>query len=130
MKILATTILSFLFSFQSSGPVMDWCCELLKIPNLVEHYNEQTADTGITFFEFLDYHYGDQESSKNHENDAHDGELPLQGHHSCSHGISLISPEKFGLISIELPENQRTSIFYQPPFSSASLGSVFQPPQV
>jgi hypothetical protein len=60
MKVLATTFLSIIFLFQSSGPVMDWCCELLKIPNLIEHYNEQTGDTGIGFIEFLDYHYGDQ----------------------------------------------------------------------
>lgn len=109
---------------------MDWCCELLKIPNLVEHYNEQTEDSGIGFTEFLDYHYGDQKKVERHKDDGHDGKLPLQGGHSCSHGISFINSEDFGFITIELSEDQRISVFYQPPFSSAILDSLFQPPRV
>ena len=109
---------------------MDWCCELMKIPSLVEHYNEQAEDTGITFFEFFDNHYGDRENSQNHENDSHDGELPLQGHHSCAHGISLLSPVRFEFVSVDLLEKHEISSFYQSLFSSASLGSLFQPPQV
>ena len=109
---------------------MDWCCELLKIPNLVEHYNEQTEDSGIGFIEFLDYHYGDQKNVERHKDDGHDGELPLQGHHGCSHGFSFVNSEAFELIVIEPFEDRNTSIFYQPLFSSASLGRIFQPPQV
>ncbi|UJH91900.1 hypothetical protein LZ575_04435 [Antarcticibacterium sp. 1MA-6-2] len=130
MKILATTFLSFIFLFQSSGPVMDWCCELLKIPNLVEHYNEQTAGSGIGFIEFLDYHYGDQKNLNRHQDDGHDGELPLQGHHVCSHGFSFVNSDTFELAVIEPLEDQSISVFYQPPFSSAALGGIFQPPQV
>lgn len=130
MKTLATTFLSLMILFQSSGPVTDWCCELLKLPKLIEHYKEQAADTGITFIGFLDYHYGDQEKSEKHEDDNHDGELPLQGHHSCSHGISFVDPVVFELNPIEIPENKKRLIFYRPSFSTASLGSIFQPPQI
>ena len=109
---------------------MDWCCELMKIPSLVEHYNEQAEETGITFLEFIDFHYGDLEKSPNHEDDGHDGELPLQSHHSCAHGISLLSPEKFEIVTVDIIEEHELSSFYQSLFSSANLGSLFQPPQV
>ncbi|MDT0647079.1 hypothetical protein HC174_12245 [Salinimicrobium sp. CDJ15-81-2] len=130
MKILATTFLSVIFLFQSSGPVTDWCCELLKIPNLVEHYKEQSADTGITFFDFIDYHYGDQKKFPGHEKDNHDGELPLQGNHSCYHGMAYVDSPNLETYSLGIPEAKTNSLFYQPPFSSASLGTIFQPPQV
>lgn len=109
---------------------MDLCCELLKIPNLVEHYDEQTEANGIGFIEFLAYHYGDQKDFENHKDDEHHGELPLQGHHVCSHGISFVNSHSFELIVIEPLEHQSTSIYYKPSFSTATLDSIFQPPQV
>jgi hypothetical protein len=65
-----------------------------------------------------------------HQDDGHDGELPLQGHHVCSHGFSFVNSDTFELAVIEPLEDQSISVFYQPPFSSAALGGIFQPPQV
>ena len=130
MKILKVTFLSIIFFFQSAGPVADFCCQILKVPEFIENLNVQAADRGISFLEIVTTHYPGQKDSSAQKNEHHDGESPLQGHHSCTHGIALISPEKFEFISVEFSEAQRMSIFYQPPFSSASLGSIFQPPQV
>ena len=129
MKFFVTTFLSFMILFQTSGPVADLCCELLKLPNLIEHYEECAAGAEISFEDFLDAHYGDRSESPEHE-DRHDGKLPLQGHHSCSHGITVLNSEIFEFAAIEFIEAPRASIFYQAPFSSASLDGIFQPPQV
>ena len=111
---------------------MDWCGDLLTIPNLVEHYNEQAEDTGISFLDFIDYHYGDKEISQNHDKDGHDGKLPFQSSHShsCCHTIVYIDISDFETDSLRVAEAQTQPMFYQPSFSSASLGSVFHPPQV
>lgn len=130
VKFFVTTFLSFLLLLQSSGPVADLCCELLKLPNLIEHYKECTAGAELSFEDFLDAQYGDRSELPEHD-DKHDGKLPLQGHHhSCSHGITVLNSEIFEFTTIEFIEAPRASIFYQAPFSSASLGGIFQPPQV
>ncbi|MBZ9731101.1 hypothetical protein LB467_15505 [Salegentibacter sp. JZCK2] len=129
MKTLALTFLSLIFLFQSLGPTMDWCCNLPKIPNLVEHYKEQAEDTGISFLKFINDHYGDQETSQSHEKDGHDEELPFQGSHSCCNVLVYIDTLEFKSFSLEFPQPQTTTTFYQRSFSSASLGSLFQPPK-
>ncbi|HET8753118.1 MAG TPA: hypothetical protein VFM59_02075 [Salinimicrobium sp.] len=108
---------------------MDWCCDLPKVPNLIEHFNEQAEDSGISFLNFMDYHYGDKENSPSHENDGHDEELPFQGSHSCCNIIAYIDSSNFETYSLKVSEVHTAPLFYQPSFSSASLGSVFQPPK-
>lgn len=131
MKTFTTTFLSFIFLFQPFGSGMDWCGDLVNIPNLVEHYNEQAEDTGISFLNFIDYHYGDKDISQSHKDD-HDGKLPFQGSHShsCCHTVVYIDISDFKIHSLKIFKDQTASLFYQSSFSSASLGSVFHPPIV
>lgn len=132
VKLITTAFLSFIFLVQPLVPGMDWCGDLLSIPNLVEHYNEQAEDTGISFLSFMDHHYGDKGIFQSHHKDEHDGKLPFQGSHchSCCHTIVYIDTSYFKIDSFKILKGQTQPIFYQPSFSSASLGSVFHPPIV
>lgn len=114
---------------QSTGPLVDLCCELLKFPNLIEHYQERAEGTEITFADFLDSHYGDQTSSTKHEDD-HDGKLPFQGNHSCVHGFAFIFSKSFEFVAVNNSEEQNKINFYRTSGSTASLDRIFQPPQV
>ena len=114
---------------QSSGPVADLCWELLKLPNLVEHYKERAADSEIGFLDFVDAHYGDQRDWTQHQ-DRHDGELPFQGSHSCFHGITFMESVNLDLDNIEVGEDKKKISFYRSSFSSSALDDIFQPPQV
>ncbi|HET8855633.1 MAG TPA: hypothetical protein VFM60_06895 [Salinimicrobium sp.] len=130
MKTLTTFFLSFIFLFQSFGSAMDICCDLVKIPNLIEHYNEQALVKGISITDFIDQHYGVSENSLNHENDSHDEDLPFQGSHSCCNFIAYVSFSEMETFSLKTTEAQTLPIFYRFPFSTASLSAVFQPPRV
>lgn len=108
---------------------MDWCCELPKINNLIEHYQEISAKGDTSFAHFLGDHYGIDKDQHHDEKDNHDSELPFQGSHSCCHILVFVDATSFASFSLEYPIPNITNDFYQSSFYSASLGAVFQPPQ-
>ncbi|MDI1354276.1 MAG: hypothetical protein PSX36_05140 [bacterium] len=58
--------------------------ELLKVPELLEHYTEhQTKNKTISFFDFLAIHYFDAQDSS--DDDGRDGALPFKSHSNCPH---------------------------------------------
>ncbi len=116
---------------QSMWPNMDICCELQKLPNLFDHYEEHKKFDGDSFFQFLveDYlnNYGDDQG---HHDDSDHDDLPFHGQHQCCHGYIFIAPpmELFELSTLNFSIQIRTGI-YSFSLCSEYSESPFQPPK-
>ena len=79
MNFFASISFAFLFLIQGLAPNMDLCCELQKLPNLFEHYEEHRACNDGSFWQFLvnDYLGVDGDSQDHHGDSDHDS-LPFQ----------------------------------------------------
>lgn len=102
--------------------------DIVKIPELVEHYQEHKAKSGDDFFAFLNKHYGgqkEQHESENHEN--HD-DLPF--HHSQHVCIDLKVDVPLLFVAkqpeSEIPEHY---FYYEEPQTSAAATNLLQPPK-
>lgn len=108
---------------------MDVCCQIQKIPFLIEHFGEHKALGGDSIFEFVVEDYIDHGSGENHHNENSHENLPFHGNHTCSHApicFSLISD--FSVIQSDTEKTEAKS-FYNFLFTSPALGERFQPPQ-
>jgi len=131
MKLILHISFSFLFLAQAMGPGMDICCELLKIPTFIDHYQEQAQEDGTSLLEFIDVHYGDQQKSQDfHQDDEHDENLPFHGQHQCFHGNVYVtpSPNSVKLIAINFFDYTKKSP-YQFLLGYELSESPFQPPK-
>lgn len=131
MNTILSIPFSLLFLIQSMGPVLDLCCELQKLPEFFEHYEEHAEKYGTSIVEFLDIHYGDeQKQDEAHHDDEHDKNLPFHGQHQCFHAFVFITP---------LPgQLEVATLYYSIPTKTSryifSIGteysvSPFQPPK-
>ncbi len=124
MKLLISILLGGYFFLGSLMPGMDFC-ELLKIPELVHHFQEhQQADHELGFIEFLAFHYGSENSEPPDEH-----ELPFKDHHCCAgHTHSAITTRVvMELVPISYQEHpEDTYRFY---FTSPFLATIWQPPK-
>ena len=105
--------------------------QLVKIPVLVEHYNEHLQkDKAISFWKFLSMHYAGHDHNDN--DTERDHQLPFKSHESC------VSP----VIAAAFHDNQKTITFQKPvdelkhysqlavQFSTTgALDSIWQPPK-
>jgi len=104
--------------------------QLLKFPNLVEHYISHTiTNKNTTLISFVKMHYVDK-----HVVDSdyrQDMKLPFKTHEANTFVVNpLTIPENFGF-AVNLPKlfKEKTLIFsYSPNYSSNPLGSIFRPP--
>lgn len=128
MKLLSSLSLSLIFLFQSLGPGMDWCCELPKLDNLVQHFEELHEEEQVSFVDFITDHYGKEIID---HKDEHDEELPFQENHSCCHASMVIDniPNISYQIYMEI-ENHSAPGFYDFNLDSGISVSVFQPPRI
>lgn len=132
MNFITSISLSFLFLIQGFGLTIDICCELPKIPNLLEHYEEHNEAFGDSFIDFLEEDYftfdGSQEHHENEKSDHDD--LPFQGnHHCCAHSPIVQFLETEYLISTEIFEVKPQYSLYHSALFSEFIDSPFQPPQ-
>lgn len=130
MKNVLSIGLVFLFFIQALLPNMDICCEIPKIPNLLEHYQEHQRDEDFNLWSFLNFHYGKQAKDTHHQQDSQDENLPFKGQ-PCCHGVVWFVPS-FNTYSndfhlITAPERR---FDYQQPLHSEYRHSIFQPPRV
>ncbi|MGV9003671.1 hypothetical protein [Flavobacterium sp.] len=125
-QLLAIALLS-LYVFTSTE-----CHELLKLPQLVNHFKEHQQDQEeITLWTFLCEHYAHGDVFDNDRDK--DMKLPYKSM-DCSHAISftVIPP----IISIPLPKTTdfqglKTPIsFYSSQFPSDNYSSIWQPPKI
>ena len=131
MNLLASISLIFLFSVKGLAPVLDICCELQKIPNLLVHYQEHKACNSNSFLQFLvnDYIDLDGDSNKDHDSSEHEN-LPFNGNHQCSHTTVFYTTDEH--FSVVAPEHilQSEFAFFRSFHSSEFSDSPFQPPQL
>ena len=109
---------------------MDFCCELEKIPNLIEHYAEHKAVDGDSFWQFLVEDYIDHGEGENHHNENDHDDLPFHGSHQCHHSNVLVSLVLSFSIDLDMLLVDPTISTYQFAYSTIYMETPFQPPQV
>ena len=105
--------------------------QLMKLPSLLEHYAEhRSADQQLSFANFLNLHYFNQEHSANSHN--HDSRLPFKAHDchlsaDAAQGVPHSFVFRFVVLhsgEIQLPE-------YRPQGNSSLYKTdVWQPPRL
>lgn len=132
MNSLASISFVVLFLVKGIFPGIDLGCELKKLPNLLDHYQEHKACNDNSFLIFLvnDYINLDGDSEQPHHDDTDHEDLPFHGNHQCGYtSIFYASDEGFSLTAFEYAI-EATFAFYKASRSSEFLDSPFQPPQV
>ena len=106
--------------------------ELLKLPQLIEHFIEhKEAKNEITFLDFLIMHYS---SSNDGDNDTDkDKRLPFKSHaHSENFSVNAFisfSTIEMKIKQILIPQKQYKS-YFSDFIKSAYLSSIWQPPKL
>ena len=102
--------------------------QFLKIPNLIEHYNEHknelTSDS-ISFIDYIVSHY-----SKNAENNHDHQDLPfktLDNSSSVLFAFSIITLQTQTIKSLISPQKK---FFYNKSFKSNLIASIWLPPKL
>lgn len=131
MNSILSISFSYLFLMQAMVPTMDLCCELPKLPNLFDHYEDHKEFDGDSFWQFLaeDYLNYKGDTQGHHDESDHD-DLPFHGQHQCYHGYTFIA---------QLSNHLETDIFHFSTQTGATLYSFslcseysespFQPPK-
>ncbi len=120
--IVSFLILIFLCANTSIG-------QLLKIPNLIEHFNEHKNDTDYTAFSFIDFvklHYA--KNSKHHHEDHH--ELPFKTIENSINILFVFSELNFQVQSVNCKIKFERNYFYQNTFASKLITSIWLPPKL
>lgn len=125
MRHAVSIVIAFILLAEAFLPSTDKC-ELIKLVNLIDHYQEVQEDTSL--FVFLASHYGGAEKSESHRRDSHDENLPFQ-ERSCCHGLVFFSEQTRFPLLIPEPAVQKQDPFYLAPVAPAYRMPVFQPPQ-
>ncbi|MEO9477573.1 MAG: hypothetical protein ABJG41_18650 [Cyclobacteriaceae bacterium] len=129
MNNIRSIVLSTIFITAAIVMSMDLCCEIQKIPNLLEHYAEHKATDGDSFWQFLVEDYIDHGSGENDHNDKDHDDLPFHGNHQCQHSTVLYTTNLAFPIGIEARQIEVSECKYQFSFASPYLENPFQPPQ-
>ena len=102
--------------------------QLLKVPNLIEHYNEHKKELTTNSISFIDYivsHY-----SKNAENNHDHQNLPfktLENSPSVLFAFSIITLQTQTIKSLISPQKK---FFYNKSFESNLIASIWLPPKL
>jgi hypothetical protein len=132
MKQFTAISLLFIFSLTTLVPSTMWG-DIGKIANLIEHYKEhKKADVNISFWAFLDLHYG---SDFQKHQTAHDhSKLPLKSAHHAANSLILLSDIYQSTLNIAsksvVPEKKQSLPSFNQSFISRSLTDIWQPPRI
>ncbi|WP_073584985.1 hypothetical protein [Flavobacterium cucumis] len=103
--------------------------QLLKIPNLIEHYNEhknELATTSISFIDFLELHY-----SKNAENNPEEHQdLPFKTFEIASTVFVLVNNSNFQIQPVKAVITTKQKYFYHQSFKSHLITTIWLPPKI
>lgn len=122
-------ILSFVVFGQgiSPGGSNEWT----KVFSLLAHYQEHNEESGISFLDFLQLHYGTDASAKQHDlEDPHDEQFPFHGSPiKLSTHTLFVTNENLNFQSIEMEglELFTPNSIGKPQYFSEDS---FQPPRV
>lgn len=103
--------------------------QLLKIPNLIEHYIEhknELTPTSISFVDFLELHY-----SKNADNTQEEHQdLPFKTFEIASTVFVLVNNANFQIQSIKAEITTKQKFFYHQSFKSHLITTIWLPPKI
>jgi len=124
LKKIAAILLVFLFMCANTS-----IGQLLKIPNLIEHYNEhknELTTASISFIDFLESHY-----SKNAENNPEEHQnLPFKTFEITSTVFVLVNNTNFQIQPLKAVISSKQNFFYQQSFKSNLISSIWLPPKI
>ena len=103
--------------------------QLLKIPNLIEHYIEHKNElntASISFIDFLESHY-----SKNAENNPEEHQdLPFKTFEIASTVFLLVNNANFQIQSLKALITDKQKFFYHQFFKSHLITTIWLPPKI
>ena len=102
--------------------------QFLKIPNLIEHYNEHknelTSDS-ISFIDYIVSHY-----SKNAENNHDHQDLPFKTLDNSLTVLFTFSVITYEIQLLKLLISHKKKFFYNKSFKSNLIASIWLPPKI
>ncbi|WP_290822357.1 hypothetical protein [Flavobacterium sp.] len=102
--------------------------QLLKVPNLIEHYNEHknelTSDS-ISFIDYIVSHY-----SKNAENNHDHQDLPFKTLDNSSSVLFAITIVTYQIQVVKPLISTQKKFFYNKSFKSNLIASIWLPPKL
>lgn len=102
--------------------------QLLKIPNLIEHFKEHKNELNNDSISFIDYivsHYSkDSETSHDHEN------LPFKTYDNSASTLYVFSTITYQILTIKPLITSKKKFFYNKFFKSKSITSIWLPPKL
>ena len=124
MKLVLIIPFAFVLLLQSLHVSLE---DIVKIPELVEHYQEHRIEHGDDFLSFLNKHYGSEKEDHKSEDSDHE-DLPFHHtHHTCI-DLKVDSPIAFYLNSLCSVQSKHYFV-YQDPITSKATYSIHQPPK-
>ena len=103
--------------------------ELLKVPNLIEHYKQhiqEASNVGVKFVDFLKEHY-----SKNSENDLEEHQnLPFKTFDHASNVLIVFPISQFQLENKNVAIVSNKRFVYKNSFKSNLFTSIWLPPKI
>lgn len=101
--------------------------QLLKVPNLIEHYIEHKNEVDTnSFVEFIKLHYSNnsQNNEKEHQN------LPFKTFENTTHLLFVFSIVNFNINTINSLISVKKTFFYKNSFKSNLFTSIWLPPKI
>ena len=102
--------------------------QLLKVPNLIEHYNEHKNELTTDSISFMDYivsHY-----SKNAENNHDHEDLPFKTLDNSSSTLFAFSIITYQIQVVKSIISTQKKFFYNKSFKSNLIASIWLPPKL
>lgn len=103
--------------------------QLLKIPNLIEHYCEhrnELTTASISFIEFIESHYS--KNAENNPEEHHD--LPFKTFEIASSMFLLVNNANFQIQSVKTFISDKDKFFYHESFKSHLISTIWLPPKI
>lgn len=108
--------------------------ELLKISNLIEHFQEHfEGEPDSTVLELLEMHYSSDSKTADHhgkDHDKHTGNVPFQSH-TCCHSVTVYVVEFYNDIDFKFfPSDIPVISFYSKEAPPILARTIWQPPKL
>lgn len=102
--------------------------QLLKIPNLIEHYIDHNNDSCVNSISFIDYlilHY-----SKNAENNLEHQDLPFKTFDTSGSSLFVFSHFNYQISPVKTLVSYSKLFLYNESFQSNSIAAIWLPPKI
>ncbi len=102
--------------------------QLLKVPNLIEHYNEhknELKSNSLSFIDFIVSHY-----SKNAKHSQEHQNLPFKTLDNLTTVLFVFSSVAYQILAIKAIIVTQNKIFYHKFFTSNLIASIWMPPKL